>query len=151
MRLDWLRPLQTDTAHVCIVDDKGNAAPICDRIFLTNVVKAEPDEKKCAECVKKWQSGEEIAFVAKDGRKVIIRAKGAPNWQGSLDPFQDMAEQLSRMGVAYMLVVALQGEKRTRYWTNLAGFGHSGVKTFREQASKLCDRVDEVITKKENG
>jgi hypothetical protein len=151
MRLDWLRPLQTDTAHICIVDDTGSAAPICERVFLTNVVKPEPTDPRCEDCTKKWKSGEEVGFTAKDGRKVVVRPAGAPVWQGSLDPFQDVAEQLSRLGVAYMLVVAIQGERRTRYWTNLQGYGHAGVKTFREQAGTLCDRVDKLISDKNDG
>jgi hypothetical protein len=49
-----------------------------------------------------------------------------------------------------MLIVAIQGEKRTRYWTNLTGWGHGAVDAFRKEASLVCDRADAVITKKEN-
>ncbi len=48
-------------------------------------------------------------------------------YQGSLDPFQDIAEKLDKMGVHYCLMVGMADSSVTSTWCNSAEWGPKAV------------------------
>jgi len=131
--------------HICIIDDAGNVATICGHRWLQQPVPAGDQTPRCDDCHKIDLSGEEIAATDADGMKVVIRPKIDPAHIGSVDPFEDTVEQLKKLRCAYLLVVAMQGQPRTHYWTNLADYGPRAVEGFRTAAGNALDHAQKII------
>jgi len=51
-------------------------------------------------------------------------------YKGSLDPFQDISEQLEKMGVAFCLMVGMASDPVTHVWCNVAMWGEGGIDNF---------------------
>ena len=51
-------------------------------------------------------------------------------YQGSLDPFEDICDQLDRMGVAYGLVIGMDESDITHTWSNAGSWGKDAVENF---------------------
>lgn len=131
-------------AHLCVMDDAGTVASICEQPFLTKVRAVDPGAAKCCEeCKKIWMSGEEIAFVGGAGEKVVVRKKCPPLQQGTTDNFEDLVQKLRESGACYFLMVAMQGERRIHHWTNLVNFGHGAIDLFEETSGEVITAARE--------
>jgi hypothetical protein len=51
-------------------------------------------------------------------------------YRGSLDPFEDIRDQLDRMGVAYGLVIGMSESDITHTWSNAGSWGKGAVENF---------------------
>jgi hypothetical protein len=149
MKLEWLEPTKMSSrAHLCVVDDKNNLSAICGYVFLTAAAPAEKETKRCFDCVDELASGREIAIDTSEGKKVI-RPKIPKRYAGSLDPFADIARALRDMDVVFMMVVGIQGDNETRYWTNLHTFGRNEVEGFSGQCLKVMRYCEQEIAKRD--
>ena len=63
-------------------------------------------------------------------------------YRGSLDPFEDIVEQLDRLGVAYSLMIGMHGQPTTNCWTNVAGWGPDGVESFDETWREVMAQIN---------
>jgi hypothetical protein len=146
MKLLWMHGVvSASESHFCVVDDAGNVASVCGHKWLQAPTPTTPSEvvmSRCAECAKIDMSGEPIIAHDSGGEEVVIREKIQPAHAGSADPFYDIAEQLKKMRVAYMLIVGIQGEHRARYFTNIYEFGKPGIAHFRAAANDTLDKFD---------
>jgi hypothetical protein len=67
-------------------------------------------------------------------------------YRGSLDPFEDVSEMFDRMGLAYCIMVGMEGDSSTHVWSNIANWGRDSVECFddvwrdvRKDALRFCD------------
>ena len=51
-------------------------------------------------------------------------------YRGSLDPFEDIRDQLDSMGVAYGLTVGMAESDITYTWSNVGSWGRGAVENF---------------------
>ena len=54
------------------------------------------------------------------------------HYRGSLDPFEDIRDQLDRMGIAYCLVIGMAESDITHTWSNVGTWGVDGVENFKD-------------------
>ena len=168
---DWLRTpagvdIETDQprpeqpAHLCVCFQDKRAVAICNHPFLTNVERVENAKdpnatfSKCEECLSIWRSGHEIAVTDDSGAKLVVRPKMPEGYSGSLDPFQDVAENLGKLGVAFLLVIGVPKKPELRYWTNFPNFGAGNVAEAKRQIRGMLYEIEEkakTLEKKRGG
>ena len=51
-------------------------------------------------------------------------------YRGSLDPFEDIRDQLDLMGVAYALTIGMSESPMTFTWSNVGSWGKDAVENF---------------------
>ena len=68
-------------------------------------------------------------------------------YTGSLDPFRDMTDHLHKMGVAYVLMIGMEGHRNTMIWSNVRGWGLDGI----ESAAHAINTHLKGLLKKEEG
>jgi hypothetical protein len=150
---DWLRTKSDgetpQPAHLCVVLPDKRAVAVCNHPFLTTVERVEGSKDpnstfpKCEECLTIWKSGNEIAITDDSNQKIVVRPKLPEGYSGSLDPFQDVAENLGKMGVAFFLVIGIPKKPELRYWTNLPNFGAANVAEAKRQIRGMLHTVEE--------
>lgn len=58
----------------------------------------------------------------KEGEKADQGTARKP-YQGSIDPIEDVADYLDKLGIAYMLATGVQGQDHTRVYSNVEHWG----------------------------
>lgn len=62
-------------------------------------------------------------------------------YRGSLDPFEDIVDQLVKLGVAYCLLIGMDSSPVTTVWSNTRSYGREGLHNFRNAADSEWRRV----------
>jgi hypothetical protein len=150
MKLQWLEPtLANGRAHLCAVDEAGNVQPLCEHIFLTAAAEAQAETAKCPDCEKIEKNGKEISVTTGVNEKVVLRPEMPAAYRGSLDPFEDAVQMLKHIGVMYVLLVGIKGQRGLRFWTNASQFGRPGLDELKRQTEKLIKLVENRVIESE--
>ena len=74
-----------------------------------------------------------------------------PAYQGSLDPFEDMAEQLRTMGVCFTLTVQMVGRETVHCWHNLEEFDDAGCTSATKAIGQMVSNARAIKARRANG
>ncbi len=143
--------LSANEAHLCVIDDANHVASICGHKWLQAPTGAAREITRCPECSRIDLSGDEIAALDVSGNKFTIRAKQAPAHIGSSDPFDDIVEKLKALRCCYILIIGMQSQARSLYWTNMLEYGPSGIDNFEITAQGAIKDARKKLSALESG
>jgi hypothetical protein len=77
----------------------------------------------------------EMRLAALETDEALGTVDESEPYRGSLDPFEDIVDQLDKVKVAYFLMVGMTGNPVTSVWSNAHLYGEVGLTNFENAAA----------------